>query len=271
MRSDTFVVLALLAMWTVASTVHARFITIEANVNAGIEGETASILVSLANRGDEAAHNVVARAEIDGAVQTGLLREALLPNERYSETFKAPVAYQKPGRYPVIVTVDYTDGNQYPFSALSIVHLDYRETVVGRVVGELGSTSIGSRGSVKLRVRNLGPTEERLTARLVTPRELAASPATRDVRLKPDEKESLSFKVRNASALSGSQYQVYALLAYEQDNYHFSNVVGGKISVEDRDDGLAAFTAPLAAVAILVGGALAYVNLRKRPRGKPAP
>jgi hypothetical protein len=268
MQSDTVAVLAFLATLTVAATAHARFITIEANVNAGIEGETATISVNISNKGDEAAHNVVVRAEIGGAVQTGLLREALLPNERYSETFNTVVEYQKPGRYPVIVTVDYTDGNQYPFSALSIVHLDYRENVVGRVVGELGSASIGPRGSVKLNVRNLGQTEERLTARLVTPRELSASPATREVRLKPNEKEALAFKVRNESALSGSQYQVYALLDYEQDNYHFSNVVGGQISVEDTQDALPAYTAPLIGVAILVGGVLAYVNLRKRPRGK---
>jgi hypothetical protein len=271
MRSDTVVVLALLATLTAASAADARFITIESNVNAAIAGETATIVVNLSNRGDEPAHNVVARADIGGAVQTGHLREALLPNERYSETFNAAVAYQKPGRYPVIVTVDYTDGNQYPFSALSIVHLDYGENVVGRVVGELGAVSIGAGGSVRLNVRNLGQTEERLTARLVTPSELAASPVAREVRLKPNETKSVAFKVRNAAALSGSQYQVYALLDYEQDNYHFSNVVGGQISVTDPQDQLAGYTAPLIAVAVLVGGALAYVNLRKRPRGNPAP
>jgi hypothetical protein len=270
MRADTVAVLSLLAALTVAPTAQARFITIEANVNAGIEGATATIAVNVANRGDEAAHNVVARADIGGAVQTGHLRGTLLPNERYSETFNTAVEYQKPGRYPVIVTVEYTDGNQYPFSALSIVHLDYGDTVAGRVVGELGSVSIGSGGSVTLNVRNLGQTHERLTARLVTPGELSAAPATRAVRLKPNEKKSLAFKVRNASALSGSQYQVYALLDYEQDNYHFSNVVGGQIAVKDSEDALAGYTAPLIAVTVVAGGVLVYVNRRKRPRGTPA-
>lgn len=271
MKPDMVVGLAFVAVLTVAPAAQARFITMEATVDANIEGSTARTHVTISNKGDEPAYNVLIRAEIGGAVQAGPMQKALLPNEPYSETFNTTVEYQKPGRYPVIVTVDYTDGNQYPFSALSIVHLNYQENIVGRVVGDIGSASIDSSGSVKLRIRNLGQTEERLKARLITPRELSVSPATRELRIRPNGEESLSFKVRNASALPGSQYQVYAVLDYEQDNYHFSNIVGGQISVEQRQSALATYTTPLIAVAIVVGGALAYVNLRKRPRGKPAP
>jgi hypothetical protein len=251
---------------TVAPAAQARFITIEANVNAGIEGSAVRTLVNVTNRGDEPAHNVVVRAEVGGVVKTGHLREALLPNERYSETFETPVEYRKAGRYPIIVTTDYTDGNQYPFSALSIVHLNYQENIPGRVVGEIAAATVGSSGSVKLTIRNLGQTEERLNARLLVPQELSVSPANRDLRIKPGGEESAAFKVRNVAALPGSQYQVYALLDYEQDNYHFSNVVGGQITIEPTGDPLAWYTAPLIAVAIAVGGALAYVNLRRRPR-----
>jgi hypothetical protein len=265
MKGFLIVGLAMLA-WSWGRAVEARFITIEANVNASVEGDNARTLITISNRGDEPAYNVVARAEIGGAARTGLVREALLPNERYSETFDTTVDYDKPGRYPVIVTVDYTDGNHYPFSALSIVHLNYRENIAGRVVGEIGPASVGSRGSVRLTIRNLGQTEERVNARLVTPTELSASPATKTLRVKPSGQEDLAFTVRNASALPGSQYQVYAVLDYEQDNYHFSTVVGGRVSVEARRSALSVYLGPAIAAAIVLTGAWAYIHRRRRPR-----
>ncbi len=255
--------LSLIAMVAIVPVAEARYITIESQVNARIEDDTARILLTIANKGDEAAHKVKARVEVGGKEAAGLSRDVLEPNDRYAEELRVPVAYSKPGTYPVIVAVDYADANQYPFTAISINDVTYGESLSGRVIGEVFPASLRSSATLNVNVTNLGQATENLRVRLVTPTEIPTATPLKELALKPSKEESVKFKIKNASALPGSQYRVFAIVSYEHDLHHFTNVVGGTITVGEKQDTLEPYKTPLIMIALLAGVTLGYFNLKR--------
>jgi len=243
----------------------AKYITMETVVTVQIQGDFVQVHVMVVNKGDEPAYNVKISAEINGNIKSAPLKESLKPNDPYSEDLAAPIEYKKPGRYPVIVIVDYTDQNQYPFTALSVVYVNYQETVVGRVVGQIETTPVTDRGEVKVKVRNLEQSEEKIAVRLVVPKELTAPVSKKEVSLKSGAEETVVIDISNLSALPGSNYQIYALLTYEHDRYYYSNAIGGSIKVEEKKSVLNTYRGLLIVAAIALVLIVAYFNIRRRP------
>lgn len=258
--------LLVLTVFATPSVSHATYITMETSVATELQEDTLRVHVTVTNKGDEPAYNVKMTAEMNGNIKSGLLRESLKPNDPYTEELTAPIEYKKPGRYPVIVTVDYTDQNQYPFTALSVVYVNYQEAVVGRVVGLVETTPVSDRGKVRVKVRNLEQSDEKISVRLVVPKELTVSSPKREVSLKPGMEETVVFEISNLSALPGSSYQIYALLTYEHDRYHYSNAIGGNIKVEEKKSVFNEYRNLLIAVAVVLALVVAYFNIRRRPR-----
>jgi hypothetical protein len=245
----------------------AGFITIETDVQASVGDSTGTAKIRVTNKGDEAAYNIRISADIGGNVKKGPLQEILKPNHDISETITAPVDYKKPGRYPVIVWIDYTDQNQYPFTAISIVYLNFQEPVVGRVVGEMPPLEMEDRGNLRVKVKNLEQNERDIKVRLVVPEEFSSSSSRQEIRLKPGAEETLSFELRNVSALAGSSYQVYTLLQYEDQQYHYANAIGSIVAVQATKTFFERYQKPLIGIAIVLAILVAYFNLRRRQTG----
>lgn len=242
----------------------AKYITMETEVTAGIEVDTAKIHVGVTNKGDEPAYNIRVSTDVSGKVTSAPLREILKPNDQYSQDLTAVLEYKKPGRYPAIIIVDYTDKNQYPFTAISIAYLNYKESVVGRAVGEVIPSVMSDKGTLKVKVKNLEESDERIEVSLVLPKELKSPNPKKEVSLKPGKEDTLLFDITNISALPGSSYQVYALFGYEHDQYYYSNAIGGNIKVEQRKSLLEQYQTPLIAIAVTLILIVAYFSGRRR-------
>jgi hypothetical protein len=244
----------------------AKYITIETQATANIEDDHARIRVAVVNKGDEPAYNIKISTDISGQVKATPLKEILKPNEPYEEELTTTIEFKKTGRYPVIVMVDYTDQNQYPFTALSVVYLNYRESVVSRMVGQVEAAPLADRGKVKIKVKNLEQAEEKVEIRLVVPKELSSPKPKQEVTVKPGVEETIVFDITNISALPGSSYQIYAILGYEHEQYYYANAVGGNIKVEEKKTALESYKGLLIVVAIALVLIVAYFNIRRRPR-----
>ena len=245
----------------------ATFITIQTDNRVSVEKDAAKVHVEVTNKGDESAYNIRISAEIDGKAQSGPLQEILDVNKRYSLDLSSSLGFKKPGKYPVVITVDYTDQNQYPFTAIAIGYVDYRERVVGRVVGEMGVTPITLSGRVKVKVKNLEQVENKIGVRLVLPKEFITQNSRKDVAVQPGKEEAVDFDITNVSSIQGSQYQIYAILEYEDARYHYANAISGAIQVEEKKSLLKVYKTPLIAFAVILVIVAVYLNLRRRSGG----
>ncbi len=253
-----------LAITNLNQFVEARFISIETMATANVDKDIIKTLVEVTNKGDEATYNVIISIDIDGKVTKGTMKEVLKVNEKYSEEFTVEAGLKKAGRYPVIVNIEYTDQNQYPFTALSIVDLVYKENVISRVSGQLIAPVITDKGNLKVKVKNLEDIEKKVNILLAIPKELSSSNKQKEVAIKGGVEEFVEFDIKNISALPGSNYVVYAVLRYEDDNYHYAHAARGNIKIEEKKEIFKVYRWPLAAVVLILVFVALYINLRKK-------
>lgn len=260
-----YVLLGLLALTLISARVsEASFIAITTETAAKIEDSTAKIVVGVTNKGDESAYNVKISAAIGGKIIAGPLIDLLKVNDKYSETLTGSVDFKKPGTYPVIIAVEYTDANRYPFTASSVVYVNYKEGAVSRVAGEIAAISIADSGRLRVKIKNMEQAEEKIAIRLVAAKEFLISTPEKQITLKPGLEETVVFDIKNLSALTGSNYPVYAILGYEDDKYHYTSGIGGAIHIEEEKPILTRYKKPLIAVAVILSLIIVYMNVRRK-------
>lgn len=152
----------------------AGFITIETTTSTTVQNNIPRTSVSVANRGDEPAHNVRINVIFASKQYAGKLNEVLGKGLSYTEEFSPEVGFNKAGRYPFIVNVSYTDANLYPFSALSISYMNYKEPLDCMITATIPEISISEKGVVRIAARNVDTREIKFKYELVASREFRA-------------------------------------------------------------------------------------------------
>jgi len=215
--------------------VHGGYITINTTTDLKYEGSNLEVSIEVSNTGDESAYNVQFTCEILGKVLTSDIKPELKVQEAFKQVLISPLKLETPGRYPAVVTVSYTDGNQYPFSALSIPAFVYQEATSSKVLGILKGQEISSKGYTELIVKNLDDIPKTVRMLFVLPKELSSSDLQREINLDPKAEETIPLEVKNFSALPGSQYTVYAVLEYDLGEKHFNLNAVGNIKIVKKD------------------------------------
>lgn len=213
----------------------ASYITLNTTVNSKIEGNTLKVLITVINKGDEAAHNVQAEMNVAGKKIMAKKMQELGVNETYKVFEEIKLNLKQPGEYPLVVTMHYADANQYPFSALNLQTFAYRaEEVPAEVFGRMGSATFWKHGEIKLALKNLSYSDIATMTRLIVPRELTVDEGSQKINVAPKGQGEADFKLKNFSALSGSTYQVFAVSEYEKDGMHQTNITPGTIKIVER-------------------------------------
>ena len=249
----------------------ASFIRLETQINSTYDGKRFKVGVEVTNRGDEPAYNVQVNGEVNGQMLTTPAKDSLGVNEKYSTDAVLDTNLAKNGKYPVIVKVDYTDANQYPFSAISINHVVYGKNVTSQMFGIFKNIEISSEGILNLSLKSLSEQEEKVTVRLILPRELSSPNLSKTISLKAKSEDKVNFEVKNFSALPGSVYSVYAIMEYDEGDTHYSSSVGGNISIQKEGGFVKSNRTLLIGIAVILVVLFAYLNLkslRSRKAGK---
>jgi hypothetical protein len=256
-------VLAMIFLFIVVSTpVGASYITMDTQTSPSYDGKRFKMTVDVTNRGDESAYNVQVSADINGQVKTTPPKNNLEIKGKHSVEIDADLALTKAGRYPVVVNVDYTDANQYPFSAMTITHFVYRENLPSQIFGTLQNIEISTGGSLALSLKNLDEKPKDVMVRLVLPKELSSSNLTRTIPVKGKSEEKVHFDVKNFSALPGSSYSIFAIMGYDEGDLHYSASVGGNIKVTAEQGFVKSNQRLLIGVAVALGVIFVYFNIR---------
>ena len=210
---------------------YASYISLNTTLTSSIKDKTLVISGSTINKGDESAHNVKAEIKVkDKDIMSNKISE-LKVNGTYTFEEKFNLNLDKPGTYPVILTIHYTDANQYPFAALSCQTFSYKKDVVAPIFGQLGSITISKEGKIKFALKNFSDKNIKTKTVLVTPRELSVQNSLVQMDLAPKYEGSVDFFVKNFSALNKSTYQVYAVSETEDESAHYTSISQGIIKV----------------------------------------
>ncbi len=131
-----------------AGRVEASFISMVTDHRVESKEDGVVTRMKVTNKGDETAYNVRVSAELEGEIKKGSLQDELKVNESLEVVLEFPHKFEKAGKYPVIVSVDYTDLNRYPFTAISIGEADYKERLIGRVAGQIEAKPFSKSGKI---------------------------------------------------------------------------------------------------------------------------
>jgi hypothetical protein len=229
-----FITLLLIIVAAAPGPAHASFISIEVESGVELLQNKLKVSVKVTNKGDESASNLKTSIESGGRWIYGKPRKDLAPNEHFTEEFTEEVSFEKPGRYPVLISVDYTDANQYPFNAMTVSYADYGDAPNARVTGSIGVLRLSDSDSLKVSVKNVDEVGRKVSVRLVTSKEFAVSNKVQEIALVPGDEKKVIFEIRNSGGLSGSTYPVFALITCEDTAYRYLNVASGNIIVVKR-------------------------------------
>lgn len=259
------VLLLFFFIWT-SGVSEAAYVTINTAATVAVTDKNhAAIHVNIGNRGDEGAYNVRAYVDIDGKRLAGKLKNTLGVNESYEEDFSTVISPRKPGRYPVMVTIEYTDNNMYPFTVLSANYLNYMEPQNSRVVGMIPEFTVADSGSLQVVLSNIDREDRKVVVQPMAPKEFFFTDTRREVLVKAGEKKPVSFSVRNLAAYPSSKYMVYAFIEYDDDAFHYTAIAAGRITVR-KETFLNIYKIPLTAALIILVSALAFYNVRRYRR-----
>jgi hypothetical protein len=269
MKKTLFIMIGITIGLLAASQTEASVITMETSATVEVKDNLATVRVSATNKGDEPAHNVRINAQVGETVVNSLIQDMLKPTNRYEQEWGVELKFEKAGRYPVIVTVEYTDANQYPFTALTVVFLDYKEKAIGRIVSQVETLELVTRGkgegkgSLKVAVKNLEAKEHKVHLRLLLPKDFAPVPAKTEV-ISVGSEKIVVFDVQNLSGLPGSQYQAYVLMEYENEQYHYTHLQGSRVVISSEKGIPDSARIGLVAAAVALVGIAIYANRNRR-------
>ncbi len=242
---------AIIILLFLVSQAGASFISISSNLTVKVQKDQLKIELMAENKGDESAFSAQAEFRIGGKTYLAKKLNELPVGGNYRTEQMVKLAPGKAGVYPLLMVMHYADANQYPFSALSAHTYVYQNEAISPVFGQLKSTAFMKEGEISLSLKNLSDKEVKVLTRLESPRELTVEGPVINLMIAPRSESSVSFKVKNFSALAGSTYQVFAVSETEDADLHYTSIAPASIRIKSSD-GIMGLTQPVIMILLLV-------------------
>ncbi len=219
----------------------ASFISMTPSVSSEkiIQGNNSIINLTLANFGDEAAYDVSASIVMPGGLHANdLFLGRLNPNETYSGKFEADIGENMvPGKYTILLMVDYKDANGHPFSAVSAFSLVIKTVSVSKLTPKINELDLAvtETKELKMSVRNIDNIPHQVTVSMFLPRELSSDISEKTIIVDKKSDKDIAFTVSSFGALPGSNYAIFAVVSYEESGLYYSSFSSGVIHVIEKE------------------------------------
>ena len=220
-----------LSTWGVF-TASAGHITIKTETTVAVNGGNLKVKVVVTNEGDESAFNVQININENQRIQSSPIKQVLAVIENFEYEANYSLTQTKHGRYPLIINVDYTDANQYPFTAITCTYYSFGSDTVSKVFGTAGDIRLTRYTTLPLKLKNMDELSKEMQICLIVPKESSVQEKVKKVTIQPRSEINTIFNVSNFSALPGSIYQVFFVLEYEDESKHYTNIVPCFIHVD---------------------------------------
>ncbi len=224
----------LVAIWFTLFSVTPSFagiLKIQTQTTIETTDKRLKITVALANEGTDTAYNLQVHLNLFGTILDSALKPQLDPGGSGTFVFEKSTEGIKTGRYPLTVSVDFHDGNQYPFSALSGMTFSVGPNVNPDLAVLGKDVAINKKGKLSLDIKNIGANPKKILTTLVLPRELSTPVPQLNFQMAPRSGKTLDFEIRNFSALPGADYPVFCYFEYDLENIHHTAVATSVIKI----------------------------------------
>jgi hypothetical protein len=206
-------------------------IAISTDVSATVTASGISIALKITNSGDEPARSVVPSVTLAGATSRAQEASTLAPGQRVDVPLEVPWKEKRSGQWPITTSVDYADGNGYPFQAVQValITLGAPAPSLIALIGVEGPPVTMS-ADLHVRLKSLSGTAQQVHLRAVAPRGLEVGTLP-TLSLEPwADRESL-IPLTNRGVLPGSSLPVFVVAEYEDQDGHHASVAHRMIEV----------------------------------------
>ena len=233
-RSGLLVILWIALFAATPST--AGILKIQTRTTVQTTDNQLNITVALANEGTAAAYNLQVHLNVFGTVLDSALKPQLDPGGSNIFNFEKSAGGIKKGRYPLTVSVDFHDANQYPFSALSGTTFSVGPNVNPDLAVLGKNVAMGKKGEFSLDIKNIGVNPKKILATLTLPKELSTPTPQISFHMDPRSEKKLDFEIRNFSALPGADYPVFCYFEYDLAFVHHTAVCMAVIKIIEPEN-----------------------------------
>ena len=262
------VLAALLLLWVAPAL--AGNISLRVSVDPRLRQGNLAVKVRVVNRGLEAAHSLRVSALVQGGWAQAKGPAKLSPDRDATITLEAPFTPPLPGTYGVLVRVNYTDQNGYPFSAVSWGGFSHQKAAASQVSvkGRAGAPQPGKPPAFVL--HNPGKAARKVSLIIMAPGEMTPQLMRQDFVLEPGQSRTVEAALINRGALEDSTYPVVALASYQESGLQHTAAAVALLKISTPPDPLAAWRGWLWTLAGLIGAIFLALWLRGRREKAPA-
>lgn len=210
--------------WGIAYPASAGTLSIRIRTTLIVENHLLKGTVDIDNRGSEAAFRLQMEILFPSESVTFPEVPHLNANESKSFALDHHLASVKNGIYPLPIIVTFHDMNLYPFSALSCPTFAVGQEPKGKISYRSKPFTVAKEGAALFYLENSESLAKNLTATIILPREFASPEKDQRVRLGPEQRKTVSFKIINQHALPCATYPVFCVFQYDEQGLHHTFV-----------------------------------------------
>lgn len=201
-------------------------------VTAGPGELTATAMV--ANVGDASAYDLIARMAIMDLRLTSPEQRELPPQESFTFAFSREITDMPAGSFPLALLMQYTDETGYPLSALHCGTFDTPGAKEARIEAGCEKADIVDQAKISAWVENRSDRAIDVSAACYLPREFTCPERRSVFILRPGERQTADFTIKNLTALPGSSHAVFVSFQYDEDYVHYTKMAQGTVRVLER-------------------------------------
>src|SRR3982074_2873679 len=153
--------MAAVLLFYAGARTEAGTIALSPDVAATVTRSGLTISLKITNSGDEAAHSVVPSVIPAGGVPSrGQPAAALAPGQRLDVQIEVPWNDKRSGQWPLTTSVDYADGNGYPFQAVQVALITLgapAPSLIALLVADAPALATSGDFHVRLKSLSAGP------------------------------------------------------------------------------------------------------------------
>lgn len=211
-------------------------LTIQTKTTVMTEGNRIKGSIKVINKGNVAAYNIQANITVLGKQIKTSIKKLLPVSESHVFEFETVLTGIKKGRFPLHVTVDFHDVNEYPFSAISCTTFFFQKDANPDLFCLINNLTIDRKGKLLIDLKNRGFKVKDIRATLILPRELSSPRPSIDFDIESRSQKTVEFTIENFYALSGASYPIFFVLEYDKQDTHYTALSSNVVKIEKKEN-----------------------------------
>ncbi|MEW5735527.1 MAG: hypothetical protein AB1921_11765, partial [Thermodesulfobacteriota bacterium] len=214
MRPQAFLPAIVLCLLLAPLPARADVVVLQTSVTVTAGAGELTATAQVANVGDAAAFDLIARMALLDLRLASPEQKELGVQKSFSFLLHQEVPDLPRGSFPLVLLMEYTDETGYPLSALHCGAFDTPGARPARIEVQCEKAELADNAAITASVQNDSDRALDITSTLYLPREILSKERRNVFLVKPGERRSVTFDLKNLTALPGSEHSVFVAFEY---------------------------------------------------------